>query len=61
MRSEAASSQIPEMVVTFVQLCEVPTQQHLPPLYTHLANAGNQEVLSSLQALAEDRAGEPGS
>jgi len=26
-----------------------------------LANAGKQEVLSSLQALAEDRAGEPGS
>jgi len=49
------------MLMTFVQLCEVPTQEQVPPLYTHLANAGKQEVLSSLQALAEDRAGEPGS
>jgi len=51
----------PKMVTTFVRLCEVPTQQQLPPLYTRLANAGKQEVLSSIQALAEDRAGQQGS
>jgi len=55
------ADKFPEMVTTFVRLCEVPTQQQLPPLYTRLANAGKQEVLSSIQALAEDRAGQPGS
>jgi len=42
------------MVTTFVWLCEVTTQQQLSPMYTHLANAGKQETLSSLQALAEN-------
>jgi len=49
-----AANKFPKMVTTFMQLCEMPTQQQVPPLYTHLANAGKQEVLSSLQALAKD-------